>query len=243
MQVGARLHFELDTSSASSPSVVIQYLESHDGMGTAHVDCSGCQCEPTRVDASGAVARLSTLATREVEVTSHPRCELRFMLMNSTSAASAPGSPPGRAKFKLVRLFVLGSDLSSSSGAAARPMQGTVDHPHGASGTGLPSWSWQGWDAPMANGAEANAEAARNGALEMLQAARRARRNAVGEKSLRLLQPQTIRGRSTHPQSSGASTADQDSSNLDGLPGGGAAYSHGARGRGFKRGRGRRARG
>ena len=40
MQVGARLHFELDTSSASSPSVVIQYLESHDGMGTAHVDCS-----------------------------------------------------------------------------------------------------------------------------------------------------------------------------------------------------------
>lgn len=100
---GSQLHFEVDTSRALSPRVSFQYLESRNGMGIARLDCNGCECEPAELDATGQVARLSTLVTREIAVTAHAHCELRLLLLNQTK------SPDGGHKFKLARLFVTGA--------------------------------------------------------------------------------------------------------------------------------------
>ena len=63
---GSRLHFQVDTSRAVAPSISLQYLESKLGMGVVRLECRGCTCAPTLLDATGEVARLSTLVTREV---------------------------------------------------------------------------------------------------------------------------------------------------------------------------------
>lgn len=198
---GARLHFKLDTSRVREPSVALQYLESHTGMGTATVDCKGCECSTTTIDASGKVARLSTLSTREIAVSADPQCELHITLRNDTAQGS------GAAKFKLVRLFVLGASSTATSAhfVAADPALMPDDEPiacrrprggrscsvgrgrrarltsaHGAVVTEHGGTSSSGQAAELVM-------SARNVGLELLRAARTARKNSAGLESLELL--------------------------------------------------------
>ena len=53
---GARLHFEVNTLVAHEPSVQMQYLESHQGMGVVEVTCARCTCAPTRIDGARKIA-------------------------------------------------------------------------------------------------------------------------------------------------------------------------------------------
>ena len=93
--------------------------------------CAACTCEPTRVDATGRVARLSTLATHEIRVSSHPRCELHVTLLNGSIARPHGQLQPTAAagKFKLVRLFILGGRRSARIGPAPPPVANEPSSP------------------------------------------------------------------------------------------------------------------
>ena len=100
---GSALHLRVDTSGMRRPSVALQYLESHVGMGVVEGSCGGCACAPFRIDARGRIARQSTNSWHYLEVSAHSACELRLLLLNATAAA-----PPQQqnVKFKLVRLIL-----------------------------------------------------------------------------------------------------------------------------------------
>ena len=112
-KAGARLSFEVDTSGATNPAVSLQHLESKTGMGIALLECAHCKCKATRIDATGAVSRLSTLVTREVSVSSHKQCKLSLTVLNETSGGE------GAYKFKLARLFVTGDEADGVSSLSA----------------------------------------------------------------------------------------------------------------------------
>lgn len=216
---GSVLHFEVDTSRALSPSVSFQYLESRTGMGVARLECTGCACEPTDIDATGEVARLSTLVTREVVVTPHAHCGLKLLLLNRTKDRG------GGHKFKLSRLFVTGA-VADPTGTAAplaalkavsgdssvKGADGALDGalplrsmrprfcrgPRCTSKSGPGARSGGGQAAPTGGFSVANigsqriaqaVHAKRNEALEMLRAARRERPFGIREAALRLLLP------------------------------------------------------
>ena len=214
---GSRLTVEIDTSRVRRPSSTFQYLESKVGMGVALLECSNCKCEPTRIDGTGAVARLSTLATREVRVSSHERCQLTLTLLNHTGGGADGG---GESKFKLARMFVTGEDASSADGSGdASPLPGSADagggsdrprrgcrgalgpycairrqHREEMRRTPAEELAWRevAGGVQIAEGASAaggSMRKRRNEALAMLRAAREARKNEAGQLSLQLLLP------------------------------------------------------
>jgi hypothetical protein len=189
---GARLHFRVDTAGATRPTLELQYLESHVGMGAVALECANCQCEPRTIHAAGAVARLSTLSTAEVAVSPHPQCELRVQLLN----ASHPNDKG--TKFKLVRLFLLGAK------AASDPLRGSVALSGGGAGAspGAMADGGAGLLAQIGD-AQHGASRARRSALDLLTAARAARQNQVGADSLKLLIASTLSTSATADPRSG----------------------------------------
>lgn len=211
---GSQLRFEVDTSRAAAPSVSFQYLESRVGMGILALECGGCVCERAEIDATGQVARLSTLVTREVLVTSHPHCQITLTLLNKTSSADQSGH-----KFKLARLFVTGA-APSSLVADATSAQHAAAGSTGGGGATAGALPLRGMRARFCRGpmcaasagkrrgrASEPAEAvgpppvghtevvdgaisaARDAALSLLRAARTERPSGIREASLNLLLP------------------------------------------------------
>ena len=162
-------------------------------MGVARLECAGCECERTELDATGQIARLSTLVTREVAVTSAARCELRLLVLNRTSSSD------GGRKFKLTRLFVTGAVPDAVAGSAAEgalllhgtrlrncrgprcAARGAKPKASGGGGGGVPFAADERIDGAVL--------AKRNEALELLRAVRRDRPRAAREAGLGLLLP------------------------------------------------------
>lgn len=198
-EAGAQLRFEVDTSQAREPSVTLQYLESRLGMGTVRLECRGCICDTVDIDATGDVARLSTLVTRATSVTAHKHCELQLTVLNHTSDRSGRGH-----KFKLARLFVTGA-VTAGSGQAHGVAPSNLAHAAPCRGAALPAvpsdapcagqrhggglrGRWRDWRRDVRSGGlRQEMGAAREEALATLMAARQARTSQSGTDGLKLL--------------------------------------------------------